>query len=277
MSTTLLFHAFGIRGYQYVKTDYSNGSVTFHISQDRHNPRCPVCRSPRLICRGKRVGTFRSVPIGNKKTFIVLPVQRVFCTECEAVSYVKVKFAERKKRYTRSFKQYALTLLKHSTIQDVAHHLGVGWDLVKELDQSDLQKFKNPSLKALKQIAIDEISFGKGRNYLTIVLDIHSGAVVFIGDGKGSESLDPFWKKLKRQKVTIEAVASDMSPAYVGAIEKNLPEAVHVTDPFHVVKLFNDKLSILRRELYNASREEFRKSPERISMAVAQESRKPDK
>ena len=261
MSTTLLFHAFGIRGYQYVKTDYSIGSVTFHISQDRHNLRCPVCQSPRSICRGKRVGTFRSVPIGNKKTFIVLPVQRVFCTECEAVSYVKVKFAERKKRYARSFKQYALTLLKHSTIRDVAHHLGVGWDLVKELDKSDLQKFKNPSLKAPKQIAIDETGFGKGHNYLTIVLDIESGAVVFIGDGKGAKSLDPFWKKLKRQKVTIKAVASDMSPAYVGAIERNLPKAVHVTDPFHVVKLFNDKLSDLRRDIYNASREEFKKKP----------------
>jgi transposase len=53
------------------------------------------------------------------------------------------------------------------------------------LDKADLQKFKNPSLKELKQIAIDEISFGKGHRYITLVLDIESGAVVFIGDGNG--------------------------------------------------------------------------------------------
>jgi transposase len=259
MSTTLLFHAFGIRGYQYVKSEFSKGAVTFYISQDRHNLRCPVCQSSRLKCRGKRIRKFRSVPIGNKKTFIVLPVQRVFCSECENVSYVKVNFAQRKKRYTRSFQQYALTLLRHSTIQDVAHHLGVGWDLIKELDKADLQKFKNPSLKELKQIAIDEISFGKGHRYITIVLDIESGAVVYIGDGKGSESLDPFWKKLKRQKVEIEAVASDMSPAYISAIETNLSNAVHVTDPFHVVKLFNDKLSDLRRDIYNENDDDAKK------------------
>ena len=120
-----------------------------------------------------------------------------------------------------------------------------------------MQKFKNPSLKAPKQIAIDETSFGKGRDYLAVVLDLHSGAVVFIGDGKGSESLDPFWKKLERQKAAIEAVASDMSPAYVGSIERNLPAAAHATDPFHVVKLFNDKLSDLRRDIYSAGEEEF--------------------
>lgn len=189
----------------------------------------------------------------------------------------QVKFAERKKRYARSFEQYASTLLEHSTIRDVAHHLGVGRDLAKELDKSDLRKVKNPSPKAPKQIAIDETGFGKGRNCLAVVLDIHSGAVVFIGDGKGSESPDPFWKKPKRQKAAIEAVASDMSPAYVGSIERNLPAAVHATDPFHVVKPFDDKLSDLRRDIYNASEEEFRKSPERIPMAVTRESGKPDR
>ena len=33
--------------------------------------------------------------------------------------------------------------------------------------------------------------------YLTIVLSLVSGAVVFIGDGKSADSLNPFWKKLK--------------------------------------------------------------------------------
>ena len=44
--------------------------------------------------------------------------------------------------------------------------------------------------------AIDEIAIKKGHKYLTVVLDLQTGAVVFVGEGKGAESLDPFWKRL---------------------------------------------------------------------------------
>ena len=38
--------------------------------------------------------------------------------------------------------------------------------------------------------------------------------VIFVGDGKGSKALEPFWKRLKRSKTNIEEVAMDISPAY---------------------------------------------------------------
>ena len=86
---------------------------------------------------------------------------------------------------------------------------------------------------------------------MTVVLDLKSGAVVFVGDGKGADALDPFWKRIKRARARIEAVAIDMSVAYVCAVQKNLPEAAIVFDHFHIIKLLNDKLSTLRRQLYN--------------------------
>src|SRR5207247_9749483 len=49
----------------------------------------------------------------------------------------------------------------------------------------------------------------------------------------------------------IEAVATDMSKAYIQAVRENIRHAVHVFDRFHVVKLFNDKLSALRRQLFH--------------------------
>ena len=65
----------------------------------------------------------------------------------------------------RSFARYALELSRHMTIKDVACHLGVSWDVVKEIQKKDLQKrFAKPKLKHVKQIAIDEISTGKGHN-----------------------------------------------------------------------------------------------------------------
>lgn len=92
-----------------------------------------------------------------------------------------------------------------------------------------------PKLGHLNRIAIDEISIGKGHRYLTVVLDFDSGAVVFVGDGKGTEALVPFCNKLKKSNARINAVAIDMSPAYIAAVLENLPEAYIVFDRFHVM------------------------------------------
>jgi transposase len=137
------------------------------------------------------------------------------------------------------------------TIRDVARHLGVGWDMIKDIQKRYLNKrFSRPNLNKLKQIAIDEISIGKGHRYLTVVLDLATGAVVFVGAGKGSDALIPFWRCLNRCKVNnIKAVAIDMSPAYIRAVTNNLPNAVIVFDHFHVIKLFNDRLAEFRRSL----------------------------
>jgi transposase len=138
------------------------------------------------------------------------------------------------------------------TIKAVAQHLQVSWDIIKEIQATSLQRrFGRPHLGKLKQIAIDEIAIGKGHDYLTVVLDLVSGAVVFVGDGKGVEALEPFWRRLRRARAKIKAVATDMGRPYIRAVRDNLPKAVHVFDHFHVIKLFNDRLSALRRELYH--------------------------
>ena len=73
--------------------------------------------------------------------------------------------------------------------------------------------------------------------------------MVFVGDGKGADALKPFWKRLRPSGAKIEAVAMDMSAAYREAVWTHLKKAVIVFDHFHVIKLFNDKLSDLRRSL----------------------------
>jgi len=146
------------------------------------------------------------------------------------------------------------------TIRDVAVHLNVGWDLVKDVQKRDLsRRFAKPKLKHLRRIAIDEIAVTKGNRYMTLVMDLDSGAVVFVGDGKGADALKPFWKRLRPSKAKIEAVAMDMSPAYRQAVSAHLPKATIVFDHFHVIKLFNEKLSDLRRALYREATEVMHK------------------
>jgi transposase len=251
MSTSFLYHAFGIRGYDYVRTEYPDGQVIFTIAQDPRDCRCPACGSREVLSRGHAERRFRSLPIGRRPTAVVLPIPRVECRACGAVRQVKVPFANPRRSYTKAFERYALELLRHMTIQDVAHHLGVGWDTIKDILKRDLsRRFAKPKLKHLRSLAIDEIAVAKGHRYLTVVMDLESGAVVFVGDGKGADALKPFWKRLRPSGAKIEAVAMDMSGGYQAAVRANLPKAVIVFDHFHVVKLFNDKLSELRRQLY---------------------------
>jgi transposase len=191
---------------------------------------------------------------------VVLGIQRVFCCRCWALRQVKVDFADHRRSYTRTFERYAVDLLRHMTIKDVAQHLGVSWDVIKDIQKRHLKKkFSRPQLKHLCHIAIDEISIGKGQRYLTVVLDLKSGAVVYVGDGKGADALDHFWKRLKRSKAKIKAVAIDMSPAYISAVSTKLKTATIVFDHFHVIKLFNEKLTGLRRALYREATEGLEK------------------
>ncbi len=251
MSTSLLYHAFGIRGYHYVRSDYCDSQVIFTIMQESGNWRCSACGAREVHSRGHVQRYFRSLPIGSRMTAVVLPIPRVECRVCGVVRQVKIPFADPRRSYTKSFERYALELSRSMTIRDVAFHLNVGWDLIKEIQKRDLlRRYAKPKLKHLRYIAIDEIAVAKGHRYLTVVMDLESGAVVFVGDGKGADALKPFWKRLRPSKAKIEAVAMDMSVAYWGAVLTHLPKAKIVFDHFHVIKLFNDKLSDLRRAMY---------------------------
>jgi len=90
---------------------------------------------------------------------------------------------------------------------------------------------------------------GKKAGYLTIVLDLQTGVVVYVGKGKSGESLEPFWARLKRGKVKLEVVATDMGSPFIKSARDNQPDAVNVVDHFHVIKLYNEKLTQLRRDM----------------------------
>ena len=229
-------------------------SGTIHSADDGDIDPCLA------FLRAKAATSFRSLPIGSRPTAVVLPIPRVECHACGAVRRVEVPFADPRRSYTRAFERYVLELSRRMTIRDVAAHLNVGWDLVKEIQKRDLsRRYAKPKLKHLRHIAIDEIAVAKGHRYLTVVMDLESGAVVFVGDGKGADALKPFWKRLRPSKAVIEAVAMDMSAAYRGAVSAHLPKATIVFDHFHVIKLYNDKLSQLRRDLYREATEVMHK------------------
>ena len=260
MSTSLLYHAFGIRGYRYLRTEYGGGMVLFHIEPADKMVCCSECGSYDVIRRGSKERWFRSVPIGTRLTWLIATLPRVECRDCHVVRQIKLGFAEPRRTVTKAWARYALELSRKMTIKDVAEALCVSWDVVKEIKKAYLRKhFSKPSLKDVRHLAIDEICIGKGHRYVTLVLDLETGAVLFVGEGKSADSLVPFWRRLKRSRARIEAVAIDMSAAYIHAVETHLPNAAIVFDHFHVVKLMNEKLTRLRRDLYREATEQLGK------------------
>jgi transposase len=251
MSTSLLYHAFGVRGYRYCGTMYVEGDVFVRIEPPRESLRCPNCGKAHVHVMDWSPRVWRTLPIGARTVWITMRVPKVQCQSCGAKRQVELQFADPLRRYTRSFERYVVDLLQYMTPSDVSRHLGISWDVADDIQKRRLtKKFSRPKLRKIKRIAIDEIHVGKRHKFLTLVLDLDSGAVVFVGKGKGGEALKPFWKSLKASRAKVRSVATDMSPAYIAAVIKHLPKARLVFDRFHVTKLFNEKLTQLRRELY---------------------------
>ncbi|MFU8781243.1 MAG: transposase family protein, partial [Kiritimatiellia bacterium] len=85
MSTSLLYHAFGIHGYQYVRTLFEKGAIVFRITRNEHGLRCPDCNWRGVKRRGIVLRRFRTLPIGSTPVFIELAIQRIECLRCQIV------------------------------------------------------------------------------------------------------------------------------------------------------------------------------------------------
>jgi transposase len=213
-----------------------------------------------VIRRRQHVRWFRNVPVGADCTGLIATLPRVECRACRLVRQIRSGLAEERRTYTHALARYVLELSRYMTIKDVAEHLGVSWDIVKHIQKRHLQRhYPKPALADVRQIAIDEIGAGRGYRFLTLVLDLESGAVLFVGKGKKADSLRPFWRRLRPDAARVQAVAIDMSPAYQQAVAKHLPGATVVFDRFHVVKLLNKKLTQLRRQLYRQATSDLKK------------------
>jgi transposase len=260
MSQQWLYPIFRISGYRVTKCEVEERCLRLHIEPQPHKVCCSQCGSRECIRRGQQIRALKNLPVGGVVSFVFVTIPRVECRACGLVRQIRLGLAEERRSYTRAFARYVLELSQLMTIKDVAEHLGVSWDVVKDIQKSHLARhYARPKLKKVKRIAIDEICIGRGRRFVTIVLDLDRGAILFVGQGKKADSLRPFWRRLRSAKAKVEAVAMDLSKAYQQAVRRNLPEATIVFDRFHVVKLLNEKLTQLRRELYRQATTDLQK------------------
>ncbi|MDZ7696856.1 MAG: ISL3 family transposase [Deltaproteobacteria bacterium] len=253
MSTSLLYHAFGLRGVKYISTKYERGRIFLHAEVTSSLERCPECRSFKTLRRkGVKQRLLRMIPIGSRQTFLVLRIWRIRCEDCGALRWPRLPFVKGKARHTRRFADFALDLLHWMTISGAATLLSVGWDLIKDIHKDHLKRrYKAPPLKDLKYIALDEFSIRKGHSYMSIFVDLESGRILHAVEGKSGDAIEPFLKKLKKESPHLEAIAMDMSKAFISAVENHLPDVAIVFDRYHISALMNRAIEDLRREQQN--------------------------
>ena len=136
------------------------------------------------------------------------------------------------------------------TLSDVAELTLLSWDTVKTIVKTHLARdYGKPLLQGVRYLGIDEIHLGKKSRYYTIVIDLEDGRILWAKPGRGGAALRGFWRRLRLAKARIRALATDMSAAYWSAVLEHLPDAALVFDKFHIIKLMNERLDNLRRQM----------------------------
>jgi len=262
MTTSSLYHTQGIRGYKYQKTKRTKDTEIYYLHSKAHRLACPECNSRQtsLVETGK-TRDIRGLCIGLKKTIMRIAIRRIVCQTCGASMQEPISFcSDSYVRHTKWAARYALVLRADMSIKSVAERTGMHWETVKNIEKSWLaKKYKRVHLGNVEYLGIDEVYMGKKLGYITVVRDLDSGDVLFIGKGKSGAALKPFRKRLKRRAKHIKAVAIDMANSYSAWVREALPDADIVYDHFHVIKLMNERMNNLRRSTMNKLEDEQKK------------------
>lgn len=160
--------------------------------------------------------------------------------------------------------EYRILVYSQLTTQKAASKiLGIPKSTLSDILHRVINRIRmNHRIRGVKKIGVDEISYQKGRKFVTVVYDLGRGCVLWVGKGKGRDTIDKFFnEKLSDfQKKNIKWASCDMSETYINAIEHHCPNAKLVLDKFHIVKALNESLDEVRKEEWRKLRGEERKA-----------------
>lgn len=186
-----MYQCLGIREQECTRTRYEGGAVILEIRTREDKLYCPRCKSHHVIKSGSTIRQFKCVPIGSHPVILEMTVQRLECKDCGAVRQENIHFVRGKESYTYRMRRFVLDLCKIGTMADVAKLVHMSWDTVKDILKTELgRKYSRPDLSGLRYISIDEFAVTKGHIYMTIVVDLESGRIVYVSEGKGADALD---------------------------------------------------------------------------------------
>jgi transposase len=174
-----------------------------------------------------------------------------------------IPWADSHARVSYRFEVVMLLYCQMMTQKSGAKILRIAKSTLSDLLHRSIERLRDGHrIRGLKSIAVDEISYCKGHKYATVVYDMDRACVVWVGKGKGRESIDRFFAEAlsNYQKEKIQWACCDMSQTYIGAIEEHCPNATLVLDRFHIVKALNEAVDEVRKEQWREASADERKA-----------------
>ena len=220
---------------------------------------CPQCGQSGCQIKDRRVRTWRHLDTCQFKTLIEVPLPRTDCSEC-GVKTVSPPWAEKHARFTLLFERFAIDALLEMSLTGTCRLLRISWDeasgiisraVARGLDKRDLSQ--------LRRIGIDEKSVRKGHHYVTVVYNLETSKVIWIGKNRTEETLDSFFASLPEEVLLgIECITMDMWKPYRASCRKWIENADEKTvlDRFHIQRHLNGAVDKVRRQEHKALKDQ---------------------
>ena len=195
----------------------------------------------------------RHFNLGRDLSALRFPHNQLRCPKCSEKKSQYISFKADGHLITRTLHQYTCELLASGTYtnKEVSEITGLGKNVVKEIDKKRLQdiyttdngkKLITPEKQA-RFLGIDEFKLHNGHRYATHIIDLESGHVLWIQNGKKKQVVYDFIEHVGMDWMDgVEAVACDMNSDFEEAFEEKCSWIQPVFDYFHIVKNFNDKV-----------------------------------
>lgn len=219
---------------------------------------CPDCKK---VCSKKDHAperSWRHLDTMQFETLLKARVPRTNCPKC-GTKTIAVPWAHKHSRFTVMFEAFAIDVLQvASSVSKAASLLQLSWDSVHDIMDRAVQRgLKQRKTDKVKQVGIDEKSFGRGQDYVSLMTDLTASRVLEVVPGRDEQSAGKLWESMPQEQVSqIEAVAIDMWQAYENSVNKHAPQADIVHDRFHITKHLNEAVDKVRRQENKALRKE---------------------
>jgi transposase len=254
--TRLLRELLGLKDTRVVDAHFDSGAdaLVIEVKPTWRLPRCAGCGKRRSGYDTYRARRWRHIDLAGMKTLVEYDVRRVSCPRC-GVRVEQVPWADFGSWFTRPFEDQVGYLAQRADQTTVATLMRVAWSTVGDIIQRVVERHGPADLlDDLTLIGVDELSYRRHHEYITVVVDHVRGRVVWARPGRNAATLRAFFDELGVERCAkLEAVTIDMSGAYKKAITEASPQAQVIIDRFHVQRLAHDALDQVRREEVRAT------------------------
>lgn len=232
-----------------IDLDVSGKRVSLELEFVGSSVNCAECGDLCTLKDHAPIRKWRHLDTMQFETILTARIPRSDCTKC-GVKNIAVPWAEKHSRFTLLFEAFVIDVLQcSSSVSAAATLLSLGWDAVHGIMQRAVERgLSTRELDEIQTLGIDEKSFGRGHDYVSVLTDSEHSRVLEVVPGRTEEAANELWNCLSdEQKQQIKAVSIDMWQAYENSVLTNAPAAEIVYDKFHIAKYLNEAVDQVRR------------------------------